>query len=104
MAIQVLTNLELLAEPTDPEHVINVKYLEEHGSRRFAATFTGDGTETVWTIDHQFDTSDVVVAIYNATTHALVLADVVVTDDDTVTVTFAAAPATGSNYRAVVIG
>jgi hypothetical protein len=58
-------------------------------------------TSTVCT--HNFNTLDVTVSVYEVSTGAMVLADVVLTSVNAVTVTFAVA-ATASQYRIVVVG
>jgi len=59
------------------------------------------GTST--TVTHNIGTRDVNVMIYDASTYAEVEADVVMTDTNTVTVTFAQSQTAG-DYRIVVIG
>jgi len=66
--------------------------------------FLGDGALTSWAIVHSLATTDVSVSLYNNANHSLVLADVEVTDANTVTIRFALAPPAGASYRAVVIG
>jgi hypothetical protein len=67
-------------------------------------TFTiGDGAATAIACTHNLGTRDVVVLIYNASTFAEVMADVVMTSTSVVTITFATAPA-ASAYKVVIIG
>jgi len=70
----------------------------------FAEDFDGNGALTSWTIDHSLGSEDVSVTIYNRATSSLVMADVEVTDNNTVTISFALAPPAGAGYRAIVIG
>jgi hypothetical protein len=70
--------------------------------RKFAADI-GNGSLTSITVNHNLGTTDVTVAIKDKTTLQLVYPDVVVTDANNVTVTFATAPAAAA-YRAVVHG
>lgn len=58
-------------------------------------------TSTV--VNHAFATRDVLVAVYDATSYDEVECDIVHTDTNNVTVTFAVAPTAGE-YRIVVIG
>jgi hypothetical protein len=70
--------------------------------RKFAANI-GDGSTTAITVTHNLGTRDVVVSIHDATTFERVYPDIAHTTVNTVTVTFATAPASAA-YRAVVHG
>lgn len=63
--------------------------------RKFAAAI-GDGTATSIAVTHNLGNRDVQVTVRDATTFEEVLVDNVATDANTVTLTFATAPATGS--------
>lgn len=69
---------------------------------RFAQDI-GDGVATAIAVTHNLNTLDVVVSVYLKSTGEQVIADVVLTSVNVVTVTFAVAPATNT-YRVVVIG
>lgn len=71
-------------------------------ARKYAATI-GDGSATAITVTHNLGTRDVDTTIYNAATFEVVEADVVNTSTTAVTITFAAAPASGA-FRVVVVG
>lgn len=71
---------------------------------KFAADVTGDGTTTSFAVTHSLATTDVQVQVWEATTNAWVLTDVVRTSTNVVTVSFATAPAVGKVYRVVVVG
>lgn len=72
-------------------------------ARKAGATI-GDGTATSFNVTHNLGTTDAVVMIReSAGGNAQVLADVVFTNSNTVTVAFAVAPTTGQ-YRVTVIG
>ena len=66
----------------------------------FAAN-VGNGTLTSIAVTHSLGTRDVVVQVYDNTTYDTVLMDVVRTDVNTVTLTFASAPALNA-YRVLV--
>ena len=70
---------------------------------RKASANVGNGTNTSFALAHNFGTRDVVVNVYDNATWETVEVDVVRTDTDTVTVSFATAPANNA-YRVVVIG
>jgi len=70
---------------------------------RKAAANVGNGTNVSFALIHGFNTRDVVVNVYDNATFDTVEVDVVRTDADTVTVTFAEAP-DASAYRVVIIG
>jgi hypothetical protein len=63
----------------------------------------GDGASTSFAIEHSLNTRDVVVNVYDNATYDTVETDVVRTDADNVTVSFASAPSNNA-YRVVVIG
>ena len=68
-----------------------------------AAANVGNGTNTSFAVAHNLNSRDVVVNVYDNSNWETVEVDVVRTDADTVTVTFASAPASNA-YRVVVIG
>lgn len=68
-----------------------------------ASANVGNGVNTSFAISHNFNTRDVVVNVYDNSTYETVEVDVVRTDADTVTVSFASAPSSNA-YRVVVIG
>lgn len=74
------------------------------GTKKYSETITGDGTATVFTINHDLGSSDVSVTIWNNTTKGLVLADVEVVDANNVDIGFADPPTTAQVYRVVCIG
>lgn len=69
---------------------------------KFSATI-GDGTSTSFAVVHNFGTRDVQVQVYDNATFETIYTQNVRTDANTVTVSFATAPASGA-YRVVVIG
>lgn len=70
-------------------------------ARKASATI-GDGTATTITVTHNLNTQDVIVSVREASTNAVVLADVVANGVNTVQITFAVAPTTGQ-YRVTVV-
>jgi len=70
---------------------------------RVASQTVGDNTNTAFSIVHNFNTRDVLVQVFDASTYETVTTDVARTDVDSVTVTFSVAPATGA-YKVVVTG
>lgn len=81
---------------------LETKLISDSFARKAAAN-VGNGVNVTFALVHGFNTRDVVVNIYDAATFDTVEADVVRTDADTVTVTFADAPS-ASAYRVVIIG
>lgn len=75
-------------------------------ARRVAQTI-GNNSSASFTIDHGLGTRDVTVSIYDtdasSPTYEVVNADVVYTDTNSITVSFASAPAT-NKYRVVITG
>lgn len=70
-------------------------------AKRFSAAI-GDGSTTAITVTHNLGTRDVHVAVYDASTFDVVLTDINYATTNTVTITFATAPAS-SAYRVVVL-
>lgn len=73
-------------------------------TRKYAVILTGDGSASYFTVTHSLDTTDVFVHVYDSDSSALVMTDVAVASANTVTVSFAVAPASGKAYRVVVVG
>jgi hypothetical protein len=68
-------------------------------------TITGTGAATSFTCTHNLgNTTPVIGPLINGSTGAVELAQVVVTDSNTVTVTWNTAPANAATYRLSVIG
>jgi len=70
---------------------------------RKAAANVGNGSNTSFAIIHNFNTQDVVVNVYDNSTYETVEVDVVRTNGNTVTVSFASAPSSNA-YRVVIVG
>ena len=71
-------------------------------ARKFSAN-VGNGSSTSIAVAHNLGTQDVVVVLHDASTFAGVMTDWVATDTNTVTLTFAVAPASNA-YRCTVMG
>jgi hypothetical protein len=71
----------------------------------YSATLTADSSTTAFVVTHSLGTKDVQVQVFDTDgTFDLVLVDVERTTTNTVTIRFATAPATSSDYRVVVNG
>lgn len=70
---------------------------------RVSSQAIGNGIDTAYIITHNFGTRAVVVQVYDSSTYDTVIADVERTSDNTVTVRFSTAPATGA-FTAVITG
>lgn len=71
-------------------------------ARKFSANI-GNGSSTSIAVNHNLGTKDVTVAVRTVADDSHVIADVVSTDTNNVTVTFAVAPASNA-YRVTVVG
>lgn len=71
-------------------------------ARKGAATI-GDGSATAFVVTHNFNNSDVITQVREVATNNIVEVDIQNTSVNTVTVTFASAPAAGA-YRVTVLG
>jgi hypothetical protein len=74
-----------------------------HGITRKHSSNIGNGSSTQFSINHNLNTRDVSVQVYDNATFDTVDVDVVRTDVNTVTLTFSTAPSTNS-YRVLVVG
>ena len=63
----------------------------------------GNASDTSFTLIHDWNTTDVMVQVYQVSTGETVIADTLRTDEDTVTIQFSVAPASNA-YKVVVIG
>lgn len=73
--------------------------------RKVSSDITGDSTNDAFTITHNLGTRDVQVQVYySASPYDTVEVDVERTGTNTLTIRFASAPITGTNYRVVVVG
>ena len=70
---------------------------------RVASQVIGDGAATSYTVTHNFGTRAVVVQVFDSSNYDTVIADVVRTTTDAVTVSFSVAPASGA-FTVVVTG
>lgn len=70
---------------------------------RVASKAVGNGTDVSYTVTHNFGTRAVVVQVYDSSNYDTVIADVVRTTADSVTVSFSVAPASNA-YTVVVTG
>ena len=66
-----------------------------------ASASIGDGTNTVYNVNHNLGTRDVIVQLYDNATYDTVYVDTVRTSVDQVTLTFATAPASNA-YRVLI--
>lgn len=71
---------------------------------RSTGTITGNGSKTSFPIEHGLRGPPVGYVIVNDSTKKAVQAEVTYTDDETITVAFNTAPATGTNYTVYMVG
>ena len=72
---------------------------------RGVATLTGNDSAAAFTVTHSLGTRDIDVTVYqSASPYAEVEVDIAHATTNTVTITFSTAPATGTDYRVVVVG
>jgi len=70
---------------------------------RVTSKVIGDGANTSYAVVHNFNTRAVVAQVFDSSTHDTVIADVVRTDVNTVTVAFSNAPSSGA-FTVVITG
>ena len=73
-------------------------------SRKYSADITGTAAQSSFTVTHDLGSTDVTVSIKEATTNELVMADVVITNADSITLILNPLIANGKVYRVTVIG
>lgn len=76
-------------------------------ARKFVGTITGNSSNTTFSITHNFNTKDVVVSVRGTSSpysDQVVYADFKPNNVNSVDITFASAPATGTNFSVTVIG
>ncbi len=96
---------------TNPDETVNsitellalIESNKENLGNRYNDTFEGDGTTKTFTVTHDFNTWNVVVAVYDNTTRKQVFTDVTLASTDAVTIGFDTAPAEGSSYEVIVL-
>lgn len=88
---------------TDDERIVTPLKLKTYLDNRVGgfASNIGNGSATSFAVTHSLGTVDVIVALKENSTLETVIADVVITDANTVTVSFASAPALNA-YRVIV--
>lgn len=99
---EIATNAELTAG-TDDERIVTPLKLKTYLDNRtggFAAN-VGNASATSFVINHALNASDVIVQVKDNTNLDLVITDIVITDANNVTVSFATAPALNA-YRVVI--
>ena len=81
----------------------SLEFATTYGVRKIATTI-GNGIATTFTVDHNFDTKDVTVQIFqNNESYAQIEADVEHSSTSAVTIKFALAP-NNNEYRVVIVG
>lgn len=101
---EIATQTETNTGSDDARIVTPLKLANWSGKPKRYAANIGDGTATSYAVTHNLGTRDVVTKVYrNSGNYDEVIVDVEHTDTNTVTVKFAAAPASNA-YRVVVLG
>ena len=91
--VELATSAESIAG-TDTVRAVRPQGLKAAIDARTSAFNIGDGTNTSYTITHNFATRDVIIQLFDNSTYDTVYADVVRTTTNTATITFASAPST----------
>lgn len=86
----------------DTTPLIFAKYYGSAGVNKAQGIISGNDVDMNFVITHNLNTKDVKVTLYEGDDE--VFADVETTSENTATVSFAVAPATGDSFRVVVMG
>jgi hypothetical protein len=99
---EIATNAEVTTG-TDDQRIVTPLKLKTYLDARVGgyAANIGNGSSLSYVVNHALNTIDVIVMLKDNTTLEEVLADVVITDANNVTVTFASAPAANA-YRVII--
>lgn len=97
------TNVSLLWNETNDQWTLTNDGTNYQSVARKVAANVGNTSSTSFAISHNMGTRDVTVNVYDNATYETVEVDVIRTDTNTVTVTFAVAPSTNA-YRVVIVG
>ena len=97
------TNVSLLWNETSDTWTVTNDGTNYHSITRKHSADVGNASATSFAITHNLGTRDVTVNVYDNATYETVDTDVVRTDANTVTVSFALAPSS-SAYRVVIVG
>ncbi len=97
------TNTSILWNETSDVWTLSNDGTNYHGITRKHSASVGNGAATSIAVTHNLNSRDVAVDVYDNSTYETVECDVVRTDANVVTVSFAAAP-TSNAYRVVIVG
>ena len=75
------------------DFAVNANGWVQLATKQFVASI-GDGTNTSYTVTHNLGSLDVIVQLYDVSSNDTVIADIVRTSTNVVTVSFSAAPTT----------
>ena len=73
-------------------------------ANKFSTTITGDGSKTSFSVDHNLNTRDVIVQLYDTSTFETVIVNTVRVSNNTITLTFKTAPTSSESYKVIVLG
>ena len=101
--IPVYGNIEIHATPTEDNHAITKRYLEEHSGDFAGETkaIAGDGFTKNFTLSHTLGTRDVHVTVYDAS-GAKCFVRTVIQSETMILLTFAEAPDAGSTFKILI--
>lgn len=99
-------NVSVLWNETSDSWTITNEGTNYHAiARKHVADITGDTVTTAFSITHNLGTREVQVQVYDAASpYDTVEVDIERTSTSAVTIRFAAAPGSGSNYKVVTVG
>lgn len=92
--------IQNLADPVSALDAVNKRTLESYLLGNYSTTI-GDGSTLVYPVTHNLNSNDLMVNLVEISTGNLINANVVITDANTITITFGVSPAL-NNIRVIV--
>jgi hypothetical protein len=81
-----------------------ITMVSAYKQKKVTSDIVGDASTTIWTISHDLSTMDIVVMVYDKTTNYQAYPQIEMYSTSQIKVHFKSAPASGQDYRVIIIG